>query len=176
MLNSHWRDLYCDLFIFVHLLLALLFLSPFSQLTLTMVITVPPRCPFLCLAGILAQTGCPSLRRGRKYLSLRGIQEGSGEWMKSERRFSEEEIRTMRKGEWGAVTLDCRGAQEGGDSDRMWGEAFTVDRWTRCRRLHVDAQSDLPSALCACNVSIQELDWAPLRDCGRATSRKRQRA
>lgn len=86
---------------------------PFSQLTLTVIITDPPGCPFLCLAELSAQTDCPGLHRGenaslcREYKRRRIDEDRWGG-------LSRVQIRTVIEGGQGAVTVENRKVEETG--------------------------------------------------------------
>lgn len=58
---------------------------PFSQLTLTVVITVPPGCPFLCLAGLVGTDWLSLLASGEK------VPQSAGNTRREKRRDEERE-------------------------------------------------------------------------------------
>lgn len=172
MLNSHWRNLYCDLFIFWTS-----FNSVVSFPILSAHFNNGNNCPTTVL---IFMSGWDI---GTDWLSLvasgEKVPQSAGN-TRREWRMDEEWEEVQRRGNKNNEKRRMRscdtGLQGSAGGRRRWQDVRGGIHGRRCRRLHVDAQSDLPSALCACNVSIQELDWTPLRDCGRATSRKRQRA
>lgn len=162
------------------------YIMPFSQLTLTVIITDPPGCPFLCLAELLAQTHCPGLHRGesaslcREYkrridedrwgglsrVPIRTVAEGGQEAVTVEKRKVEETGRGWWQGEE-------RGGVHGRQVNMVWVDAEGWRRHAPCGCTKPVVQSYyLPSALCTCNVSIQELFWPPLGYCRGSTSRK----